>query len=194
VAEGRSDDENEEDNNILSPSKPSHIEFRKSIVTEKDLDVMKKLGCFGEDEGKLIRFAGEEVIPEPKENEVVVFRSFFRAGMRFPLFDMIGEVLKRFEIYLHPMTPNAIVRLSVYIWALRSQGKSVNAQGFCRAHELHYKTKDRANGLHKNFGYYNFAYRKDTKALVIGYDTQWPTGWTSEWLYVKADDKREKNS
>jgi hypothetical protein len=125
---------------------------------------MKKLGYFGENEDGLIRFAGEEVILEPKEDEVVVFKSFFRAGLWLPLYDMIGEVLKRFEIYLHQLTSNAIVRLSVYIWALRSQGKSANAEGFCWLHELHYQTKARADGLHKNFGWYNFAYRKDTKA------------------------------
>jgi hypothetical protein len=39
-------------------------------------------------------------------------------GLRFPLYDMIGKVLKNFEIYLHQLTHNAIVRLSVYIWAL----------------------------------------------------------------------------
>jgi hypothetical protein len=120
VVEDRSDDEIEEDNNILSPSKPNHIEFGKSTITEEDLVMMKKLGYFGEDESKLIRFAGEEVIPKPKEDEVVMFRSFFRVGLQFPLYDIIGEVLKRFEIYLHQLTPNAIVRLSVYIWALRS--------------------------------------------------------------------------
>jgi hypothetical protein len=119
VVEDRSDDEIEEDNSILSPSKPSHIEFGKSTVTEEDLVMMKKLGYFGKDESKLIRYAGEEVIPESKEDEVIVFRSFFRAGLRFPLYDII-EVLKRCEIYLHRLTPNAIVRLSVYIWALRS--------------------------------------------------------------------------
>jgi hypothetical protein len=153
---------------------------------------MKKLGYFGEDEVKLIHFAGEEVILELKEDEVVVFRSFFRAGLQFPLYDMIGEVLKRFEIYLHQLTPNAIVRLSVYIWALRSQGKSANAEGFCRVHDLHYQTKARVDGLHRNFGCYNFAYRKDTKAPVIGYRTKWPTGWTSEWFYMKADEKERK--
>jgi hypothetical protein len=151
--------------------------------------MMKKLGYFGEDESKLIRFAGEEVIPKPKEDEGVVFRSFFRAGLQFPLYDIIREVLKRFEIYLHQLTLNAIVSFSVYIWALRSQGKSANAEGFCRVHELHYQTKARADGLHKNFGCYNFAYRKDTKAPVIGYRTKWPTGWTSEWFYVKVDEK-----
>ena len=132
------------------------------------------------------------MIPEPKEDEVVVFKSFFRARLRFPLYDIIGEVLKRVEIYLYQLTPNAIVRLSVYIWALRSQGKSANAEGFCRVHELHYQTKARADGLHKNFGCYNFAYRKDTKAPVIGYRTKWLTGWTSEWFYVKADEKKRE--
>jgi hypothetical protein len=157
----------------------------------EDMIMMKKLGYFGEAESKLVRFGGEEVVPEPKEDEVVVFKSFFRAGLRFPLYDMIGEVLKNFEIYLHQLTPNAIVRLSGYIWALRSQGMSANAEAFCRVHELHYQTKARADGLHNNFGCYNFAYRKDTKAPVIGYRTKWPTGWTSEW-YIKVDEKKRE--
>jgi hypothetical protein len=81
---------------------------------------MKKLVYFGENDDDLVRFAGEETIPEPKEDEVVVFKSFFRAGLRFPLYEMICEVLKKFEIYLHQLISNTIVRLSVYIWALRS--------------------------------------------------------------------------
>jgi hypothetical protein len=168
VAKNGSDDEFEEDNSILSLSKPSHIEYGKSTMSAEDLVMMKKLGYFGETESKLIRFAGEEVVPEPKEDEVVVFKSFFRAGLRFPLYDIIGEVLNKFEIYLHQLTLNAIVRLSVYRWALQSQGMSANAEGFCRVHELHYQTKARVDGLHKNFGCYNFMYRKDTRALVIG--------------------------
>jgi hypothetical protein len=43
-----SDNESEEDNSILSPTKPSHIEFGRSTVTAEDLVVMKKLGYFGE--------------------------------------------------------------------------------------------------------------------------------------------------
>ena len=112
VAEDGSDDEFEEDNSVLSPLKPSHIEFGNSIVSAEDLVMMKnlvmmkKLGYFGETESKLIRFAGEEVIPEPKDDEIVVFKSFFGAGLRFPLHEMIGEVLKNFEIYFHQLTPN----------------------------------------------------------------------------------------
>jgi hypothetical protein len=155
--------------------------------------MMKKLGYFGESESKLVRFAEEEIIPEPRDDEVIIFKSFFRAGLRFPLNDMIGEVLKIFEIYLHQLTTNVIVRLSVYIWALRSQRMDANVEAFYRVHELHYQTKARADGLHRNFGCYNFAYRKDTKAPVIGYRTKWPTRWTNVWFYMKADvKKREK--
>jgi hypothetical protein len=27
---------------------------------------------------------------------------------------------------------------------------------------------------------------------VIDYHTKWPTGWTSEWFYVKADEKKRE--
>jgi hypothetical protein len=74
---------------------------------------MKKLGYFGKDDDELIRFSRYEVVPEPKDDEVITFKSFFRARIRLPLYEMIGEVLKKFEIYLHQLTPNAIVRLSV---------------------------------------------------------------------------------
>jgi hypothetical protein len=114
--------------------------------------MMMKLGYFGEAERKLVQFAREETTPAPKDDEVVVFKSFFRAGLRLPLNEMIGEVLKNFEIYLHQLTPNAIASLIIFIWALQSQGMSPDAEAFCRVHELHYQTKARADDLHENFG------------------------------------------
>jgi hypothetical protein len=185
-------DEEEEDYRILIPSKPSHLDFEKSTVSEADMSMMMKLGYLGEAEKKLICFAGEETTPEPKDDEVVVFKSFFRAELRFPLNEMIGEVLDNFEIFLHQLTPNAIVRLNIFIWALRSQGMDPNAKAFCRVHELHYQTKAREDGLHENFGCYNFAYRKDTKAPILSYRAKWPTGWKSEWFYIKANEKKRE--
>jgi hypothetical protein len=168
--------EGEIDYNIIMPSKPSHLDFGKSTVSEADMTMMTKLGYFREAEKGLVRFGGEETIPKPQNDEVVVFKSFFKAGLRFPLHGMIAEVLEKFEIYLHQLTPNAIVRLSVYIWALRSQGVEPLAEAFCRVHELHYQTKAREDRLHENFGCYNFAYRKDMKTPVVSYRTKWPTG------------------
>jgi hypothetical protein len=66
------------------------------------------------------------------------------------------------------------------------------AEGFCRVHELHYQTKARGDGLHENFGWYNFAYRKTTKFPVISYRSKWPAGWKSEWFYIKVDEDKEK--
>jgi hypothetical protein len=76
-------DEEEEDDSILIPSKPSHLDFEKSTISEADVPMMMKLGYFREAEKKLIRFVGEETTPTPKDDEVVVFKSFFRAGLRF---------------------------------------------------------------------------------------------------------------
>ena len=154
--------------------------------------MMMKLGYFRETEKKLLRFAGKETTPEPKNDEVVVFKSFFKAGLRFPLHEMIGGVLDNYEIYLHQLTPNAIVRLSIFLWALRSQGMDPNAEAFCRVHELHYQTKATEDGLHENFGCYNFTYRKDMKAPVLSYRTKWSTCWKSEWFYIKADEKKRE--
>jgi hypothetical protein len=110
----------EKDYNTLVLAKPSHLDFEKSTVSEADVPMMMKLGYFGETAKKLLHFAREEITPEPKNDEVVVFKSFFKAGLRFPLHEMIGEVLNNYEIYLHQLTPNAIVRLNIFFWALRS--------------------------------------------------------------------------
>jgi hypothetical protein len=66
-----------------------------------------------------------------------------------------------------------------------------HVEAFCRVHELHYQMKAREDGIHENFGCYNFAYRKDMKTLVISYRTKWPTGWKNEWLYAKVDEKEK---
>jgi hypothetical protein len=76
VAEEEDTEEDEEDYSILIPLKPSHLDFEKSTVTEADMPMMMKLGYFGEAERKLVRFAGEETTPAPKDDEVVVFKSF----------------------------------------------------------------------------------------------------------------------
>jgi hypothetical protein len=90
-----------EDEYGATPSKPSHLEFGKSTITKGDMAKLLKLGYFSEDKRGLIRFGGEEVTPKPEKDEVVVFKSFFKAGLRFPLHGMIADVLERFGIHLH---------------------------------------------------------------------------------------------
>jgi hypothetical protein len=60
IAKEEDVEEDEEDYSILIPSKPSHLDFEKSTVSEADMPMMMKLGYFGEAERKLVRFAGEK--------------------------------------------------------------------------------------------------------------------------------------
>jgi hypothetical protein len=60
IAEEEDVEEDKEDYSILIPSKPSHLDFEKSTVSEADMTMMMKLGYFGEAERKLVRFAGEK--------------------------------------------------------------------------------------------------------------------------------------
>jgi hypothetical protein len=77
IEEGEADEE-EIDYSVM-PSKPSHLEFGKSTVSEADMPMMTMLGYFGEAEKKLIHFGGEEITSKLENDEVVVFRSFFKA-------------------------------------------------------------------------------------------------------------------
>jgi hypothetical protein len=97
---GAEEGESEDDYSAL-PSKPSHLEFGRSTITEDDMPKLIKLGYFSEAKKKLIRYGGDEITPKPEKDEVVVFKSFFKARLRFPLNEMIADVLDKFGIYLH---------------------------------------------------------------------------------------------
>jgi hypothetical protein len=79
----------------------------------------------------IVKAGGEEPISLPESDEVVVFRSFMKDGLRFPLHKMLVNVLKTFEIYLHQITPEAPIKVGVFIWAMRSQGLEPDARCFC---------------------------------------------------------------
>jgi hypothetical protein len=76
-----------------------------------------------------------------------------KAGLWFPLSKFLVEILKTFEIFLHQTTLEAIIRMGIFIWVVRSQGLEPSAKCFCNMHELLYETK--ATGkeqYHNNFG------------------------------------------
>jgi hypothetical protein len=63
----------------------------------------------------IVRAGEENIVPLSEADEVVVFKSFMKAGLQFPLHKMLVEVLKRFEIYLHQLTPEALIKIQVFI-------------------------------------------------------------------------------
>jgi hypothetical protein len=86
----------------------------------------------------IVRAGGESTVPLLEADGVVVFKSFMKAGLRFPLHKMLIEVLNTFEIYLHQLTPEALIKVGFFIWAMRSQGLEPDANCFCNIHELSY--------------------------------------------------------
>jgi hypothetical protein len=50
---------------------------------------------------------GEEVILEPVANEAVVFEEFFVTGLRMPPHPALTDILVKFHVQLHQLTPNA---------------------------------------------------------------------------------------
>jgi hypothetical protein len=90
----------ESENEIVEdrPWRPSHVVFGKSKIKQGQIETMK--GKYFHDVST-VRAGGEDIVPLPESDEVIVFRSFMKAGLRFSLHKMLVEVLKTFEIYLH---------------------------------------------------------------------------------------------
>jgi hypothetical protein len=51
----------DDDYHIAVPSKPSHLDFGKSTVSQADFSKMVKSGYFSENEKKLLRFGGRKL-------------------------------------------------------------------------------------------------------------------------------------
>jgi hypothetical protein len=68
------------------------------------------------------RAPGEETTLEPNDDEVVIFEDFFVAGLRMPPHSVLVNILLKFQVQLHQLTPNAITQLSKYFWVVGSFG------------------------------------------------------------------------
>jgi hypothetical protein len=194
ILEGISEDTSDSDNYDAKsggedsedrPWRPSHVIFGKSSIKQSHLESMR--GRYFRDIS-IVRAGEDNNTPALEKNEVVIFRSFFKARIRFPLSRFVVEVLKTFQIFLHQLTPEAILRMGVFVWATRSQGIKPSAKCFCSMHELMYETK--ATGkeqYHNNFGCYGFIARLNASYPVPTFRKRWPENWMEEWFYVKND-------
>jgi hypothetical protein len=123
----------------------------------------------------IVRVGGDNIVPAPEENEVVIYRSFFKARLRFPLSKFAVEVLKTYRIFLHQITPEAVMRMGIFVWAVRSQGLEPSAKCFCSMHELLYETKATSKEqYHNNFGCYGFIARPNASHPVPTFRKRWP--------------------
>jgi hypothetical protein len=103
-----SGDEDSEDR----PWRPSHTIFGKSTIKQSHIDAMRERYFR---DISIVRVGGDSTAPVSEENEVVIYRSFIKAGLQLPLSKFVVEVLKIYQIFLHRITPKAIIRMGIFV-------------------------------------------------------------------------------
>jgi hypothetical protein len=120
ILEGLSEDTGDSESNDVEsgdedsedrPWRPSHAVLGKSTIKQSHLGNMR--GRYFWDMS-IVRVGGDNNVPTLEENEVVIYRSFFKAGLRFPLSKFVVEVLKIYQIFLYQITPKAIMRMGIF--------------------------------------------------------------------------------
>jgi hypothetical protein len=104
------------------------VEFGVSWISSVRVQDMQLLGYFGNRIGWV---PGAEEILEP-EGEIVVFEAFITVGLRLPAHRFVVEVLQRFDVQIHQLTPNAVVALVKYVWAVTSYGGQPSVEVFAK--------------------------------------------------------------
>jgi hypothetical protein len=119
---------------VATELQPGHtMEFGTSRISSVRVQEMQQLGYFG---GGVGRVLGAEEIPEP-EGQLVVYEAFFIAGLRLPMHRFVAEVLRRFDVQVHQLTPNAVVALAKYVWAVASYDGQPSVEVFAKNYCLH---------------------------------------------------------
>jgi hypothetical protein len=143
------------------------------------------------------RVPGAEEVPEP-EGELVVFEAFFTAGLCLPAHRFMAEVLQRFEVQVHQLTPNAVVALVKYVWATSSNGGQPSVEVFAKHYCLHWQKRKIGHKI-AQFGSCTFTPRTEKTSievveLVPCARNKWGNWWDF-WFYVsKAKSKTTQGS
>jgi hypothetical protein len=165
---------------------PGHmVEFSISRISLVRVQDMQQLGYFGNGVG---RVPGAEEIPEP-EGEIVVFEAFFTAGLRLPAHRFVAEVLQRYDVQIHQLTPNVVVALAKYVWAVTSYGGQASVEVFAKNYCLHWQKRKIGSKI-AQFGSCTFTSMTgktstEVVELVPCACNKWGN-WYDYWFYVSG--------
>jgi hypothetical protein len=101
-----------------------------------------------------------------------------------PPHPFLAEILRKFRVHLHQLTPNAIVQISKFLWAIISCRGHPTTGVFMMYYELHYqqykiKLGGSENKLAAQFGCITFhpsRFRGKVK-LTSAVRNKWPSRW-----------------
>jgi hypothetical protein len=130
--------------------------FGPSTITVGRIRQLASLGYFIEG---ATREPGEEIVSERIEDEAIVFEVFFIAGLRMPPQPVLANILVKFGVQLHQLTPNSFAQLSKYFWVVMSFSGVPSSDVFVKCYKLHYlpkKVEIDEGDMFQQFGYMNF--------------------------------------
>jgi hypothetical protein len=166
-------------------------DFSQSIITRTRLTSMESYArYFPMGYGQA---PSTESVSEPRANEVVVFEEFFAAGLRMPPHPVLVDILHKFRVLVHQLMPNAIVKISKFIWVITSCGGRPTADVFAQHYELHYQNKKMhlegsETTLAAQFGciaLHPTRFGNQAK-LTPAMRNKWTSGRDGNWFYCKV--------
>jgi hypothetical protein len=120
-----------------------------------------------------------------------VFEAFFTAGLRLPAHRFVAEVLQRYDVQIHQLTPNAVVALAKYVWAVTSYGGQPSVEVFAKNYCLHWQKRKIGSKI-AQFGSCTFTSRtRKTSAEVVElvpYARNKWGNWYDYWFYVAGGE------
>ena len=113
--------------------------FGPTIMTLPMLEDMEKRGVVYPSLGRVP--LKTDVYAKPREDEVVVFKDFFLAGLCFPLDPAAVNIFARYGVFLHQMTPNSFARVNLFMWLSKTCRITPTPENFARVMRVHYQPK-----------------------------------------------------
>ncbi|TVU01624.1 hypothetical protein EJB05_52927, partial [Eragrostis curvula] len=166
--------------------------LKPSLVNAAEIANYVERGYF---EAGKARPPGDEVVPQPRPNEAVVFRDYYEAGLRLPAWGFLERVLERYSIKILHLTPNAFVQLSKFIWAVRSQNAKLSSDAFICFYSCHLQNKKVPfddDVFHSQYGlctfqprYFGRRSKVKKVALIPAQKNRWGE-WMDYWFYAKV--------
>jgi hypothetical protein len=150
------------------------LNFGKTLMDEAELDWMVKNRMLEKADARLP--SEGEMIPKPKPHEYVVFRDQFTAGLRMPCKGFIEEIIKAYNIKIHHLTLNRIVKVALFIWAVKSQRGNLDIGAFCSLHEMHTQFRNKnvdGRTIIKYFGCCSFKLARGAKQISLASKNKW---------------------
>jgi hypothetical protein len=157
--------------------------FGMSTITVGKIKEMEEKRYFTKDEAHA---PGAETVPEPRDDEAMVYEDFFVAGLRMPTHLTLADILLHFQAQLHQLMPNAIAQLSKNFWAVGKFGSVPLGSVFAKHYELRYQSKTIVTQEGERIAL-NFHVKRDgSPKLSLAIKNKWVVGWTKSWFYCRV--------